>query len=232
MAVTALVTLDLPLADASQFVFISAALVYIITMHFAAKHEGLPIGYLTRPIEFADPVTLVDPLLYRTGPHPWGSRSRSDKILGWRVWFLIILSVALCLLCNLMGPATAVLVIPSLQWLTTAKVGNRMFMSLNSAQPPQINWDSWFWLWSQCWEEDTLNQRFACAYSPFGLQLDQWYVNAIATSGVAMSSQSSANNFPLTFAANSSAEVIGTNAYDYNVSRYPPPSEWQTKSLI
>lgn len=179
-------------------------------MHLAAKHDGLPIGYLTRPIEFADPVTLVDPLLYRTGPHPWGKRSRGDKILGWRVWFLIVFTVALCVLCNLMGPATAVLVIPSLQWLTTPKVGERMFNAINGAQPPQINWDSWFWIWSGCWQEDTRNQRFSCAYSPFGQQLDQWYANSVASDAEAVTSQAN-SKMSLTFAANYTGDLTVQN---------------------
>lgn len=180
-------------------------------MHFASKNEGLPVGYLTRPIEFADPVTLIDPLLYKTGPHPWGNRSRGDKILGRRVWFLIVLSVGLCILCNLMGPATAVLVIPSLQWLTTQKIGERQFTSLNSAEPPKLDSSGWFWWWSTyCSNQQIQDQEFSCAYYPFGQSLDQWAGNGV--SGQGMTSQSG-----LTFAANVTGKTSGRNAFDLNV---------------
>lgn len=193
------------------FVFISAALVYLVTMWFAAKHEGLPIGYLTRPIEFADPVTLVDPLLYRTGPHPWGNKSRGDKILGFRVYFLIILSVALCVLCNLMGPATAVLVIPTLQWITTDKVGTRQFIDLNSALPPQQDETAWFWRWTEdCSAEQIANQSFSCTYYPFGATLDQWAANSMTS--MVVTSQSG-----LSFSVNATGDQSGTNAWDAEV---------------
>lgn len=169
------------------------------------------MGYLTRPIEFADPVTLVDPLLYKTGPHPWGNKSQGDKILGRRVWSLIILSVALCILCNLMGPATAVLVIPSLQWVTTDKVGQRQFTSLNSAEPPKLDETAWFWWWTRsCSDAQLQNQQFTCVYDPFGLGLDQWVGNALAGSSV--SSQSG-----LAFQANVTADIGGKSAYDATV---------------
>ena len=35
------------------FELIAAALVYIVTMLLAGRKEGLPVGYLTRPSEFA-----------------------------------------------------------------------------------------------------------------------------------------------------------------------------------
>ena len=105
-------------------------------MIFAGKKEGFPIGYLTRPSEFSEIVSLIDPLLWVTGPSPFGPRSAETKKVGMRVWFLVLLSVFLCILCNLMGPATAVLVIPSLQWIKTKEVGSRMFTGLNAAGPP------------------------------------------------------------------------------------------------
>lgn len=181
-------------------------------MMFAGKHEGLPVGYLVRPIEFADPVTLVDPLLYRTGPHPWGKKqSSAERVLGRRVWFLIALSVGLCVLCNLMGPATAVLVIPSLQWITTERVGERQFTNLNSAQPPKIDPSAWFWYYTgECTAEHFSKQEFTCAYNPFGIYLDQWAGNVV--SGLALSSQSG-----LGFYTNSTGQITGSNAYDARV---------------
>lgn len=176
-------------------------------MLFASKHEGLPIGYLTRPIEFVDPVTLIDPLLYKTGPHPWGNKSRGDTILGRRVWFLVILSIALCVLCNLMGPATAVLVIPSLQWITTDRIGDRQFTALNSAQPPKVDYDSWFWDKTYCYQDQIQNQEFSCTYNPFGIALDQWLTNGLT--GLATTSQDG-----LTFNANVTGKVSGQNAFD------------------
>ena len=167
------------------FGIIAAALMYLITMIFAGKKEGLPVGYLTRPMEFADVIALLDPLLWVTGPSPFGvNKSAGEKRLGRRVWTLILLSLFLCILINLIGPATAVLVIPSLQWIETAHIGNRQFSNLNAGRPPRIGFESWVW-WrtTYCDEEDFQTHNYSCSQSPFGDALDTWTQSALAYGG-------------------------------------------------
>ena len=163
------------------FGIIAAALVYLITMRFAGKREGLPVGYLTRPMEFADVIALLDPLLWTTGPTPFGvNKSAGEKKLGRRVWALILLSVFLCLLINFMGPATAVLVIPSLQWIETAQIGDRQFSNLNAGRPPRLGLEGWFWLSTPgCSNEEIRTQNFTCTQWPFGEALDTWTQSAL-----------------------------------------------------
>ena len=109
-----------------------------------------------------------------------------------------------------MGPATAVLVIPSLQWIDTPKIGERQFVSLNSAQPPKNDWNTWFWwITADCSDEQLANQQYSCAYYPFGNGLDQWTSNALASSGVSTSSQDW-----LTFQGNVTGTVKGRNIWD------------------
>ncbi|KAI6823531.1 hypothetical protein KC340_g11738 [Hortaea werneckii] len=50
------------------FELIATALVYLVTMLLASKKDGLPIGYLTRPNEFADATGLFDRLLRTSLP--------------------------------------------------------------------------------------------------------------------------------------------------------------------
>ncbi|KAI7465658.1 hypothetical protein KC357_g7581 [Hortaea werneckii] len=50
------------------FELIATALVYLVTMLLASKKDGLPIGYLTRPNEFADATGLFDRLLWTSLP--------------------------------------------------------------------------------------------------------------------------------------------------------------------
>lgn len=164
------------------FGIIAAALMYLITMIFAGKREGLPVGYLTRPSEFADVIALLDPLLWTTGPTPFGAnKSEGEKRLGRRVWALILLSVFLCILINLMGPATAVLVIPSLQWIETGHVGDRQFSNLNAGRPPSSDFQGWFW-WSTgyyCSVQEIQAQNFTCTQYSFGNALDAWTQSAL-----------------------------------------------------
>lgn len=166
------------------FTIIAAALMYLITMEFAGKKEGLPVGYLTRPTEFADLVGLFDPLLWKTGPTPLRVKSAGEKKLGRRVWALIALSVFLCILINLMGPATAVLAIPSLNWMNTPDVGSRQFSQLNAGSPPVTGPEGWVWWQSyNCNNTNFQTQNYSCLQYPFGVALDSWIQSAIGFGG-------------------------------------------------
>lgn len=116
------------------FILICTWLVYLITIKLAQKREGLPIGYISRPSEFAEIPSLFDKLLWTTLRHS-SVRRRYPSAKG-RLWIFIIATVLLCALCNLMGPAVAVLVIPSLQWIDTEDIVTDRFISFNSANPP------------------------------------------------------------------------------------------------
>lgn len=194
------------------FGIIAASLVYLLTMKAAGKREGLPVGYLTRPMEFADPITLLDGLLWKTGPTPFGAKSAAEKRVGRQVWFLIAVSVFLCVLINLMGPATAVLVIPSLSYIYTKPFGDRMFQHMNAANPPQTTSDSWMWANLQaqgalCNETEFSDNKYACTLTPLGNSLDAWFTTFVATDGTGLTTQDS-----LTFAANYTAETKTNNA--------------------
>ena len=200
------------------FGIIAAALVYLITMRIAGKQEGLPVAYLTRPMEFADVVALLDPLLWVTGPSPLGVKPAGEKKLGRRVWALIALSVFLCILINLMGPATAVLVIPALQWIETGYVGTRQFLNLNAAHPPMIGLESWLW-WSTagtvCSNEDYLAHNYSCTQTPFGDALDTWTQTAI---GIGGASTGFTTQSDLTFQTNMTYQSSTTNSYEQLVN--------------
>ena len=195
------------------FGIIAAALIYLVTMRFAGTKEGLPIGYLTRPLEFADVVGLFDKLFWFTGPTPFGIKSQGEKRVGRRVWALITLSVFLCILINLMGPATAVLVIPSLQWVTTPQVGNRMFVNLNANSPPKIGLESWTW-WdsANCNEHDFRTHNYSCNLEPLGVALDTWIDSALAGSGNTGSGYTTQSG--LVFSINQTEKVSTKNSLE------------------
>ncbi|KAK5174658.1 uncharacterized protein LTR77_001740 [Saxophila tyrrhenica] len=196
------------------FGIIAAALMYILTMKAAGYKEGLPVGYLTRPLEFADPITLLDPLLWKTGPSPFGKKSAADKRVGLRVWQLIGLSLFLCVLINLMGPATAVLVIPALNIIPTAKVGQRVFQGLNAAEPPSTRADSWIW-WNlhastHCTKQEIQAKNYSCTLTPFGDSMDAWVSTYIASDGDA----GITTQLGLSFAANYTSKIKTDNAME------------------
>jgi hypothetical protein len=198
-------------------VAISVALVNLVTMRFASKEEGLPIGYFTRMTDFTEIITLIDPLPWRTAPLLFGDKSRERRI-GRRVWFLKALTVVLSVLCNLMGPATAVLVIPSLQWVTTDPVGDRAFLSLNSGSPPGSDNTSWFsnatWMpsWtSPCPLSAFARRNYTCTQDPFGRSLDAWIESTIAGRGTfGLAAQTDFVSRVLTFTANMTTQYAST----------------------
>ena len=201
------------------FVFISVALVYLVTMRFASKEEGVPIRYFTRMTDFTEIMTLIDPLPWRTAPSLFDNKS-SERHIGRRVWFLIALSVVLCVLCNLMGPATAVLEIPSLQWVTTELVGDRVFLSLNSGSQPGTDSTPWFsnatkltsWT-SPCPHSACALRNYTCTQDPFGRSLDAWIESSVASRGsFGLAAQTDYLGRMLTFTVNNTMQSTSTNA--------------------
>ncbi|KAK4495384.1 hypothetical protein PRZ48_013715 [Zasmidium cellare] len=153
------------------FILIATWLVYLVTMFLAGRKSGLPIAYITRPNEFAELAGVLDPLLWRTLPKPF--RKDGPKKARLRVWVFVGFTVALGCLCNLMGPATAVLVLPTLQWLETEKVEPTTLKSINSAKPPAVR--SWaYYSAPHCTEELWTNGNYSCTYNPWATAMDSW----------------------------------------------------------
>ncbi|KAK3109353.1 hypothetical protein LTR53_017481, partial [Teratosphaeriaceae sp. CCFEE 6253] len=157
------------------FELVAVALVYHYTMRLAAMKEGLPIGYLNRPNEFADLPGLFESLLWSSLPRAKGPQAYNKRSSRWRVWAFIAMTVILCFICNLIGPAIAVLVIPSLQWTKAPQVAYQTFTELGSGNPPSVdgfaNGDTFS---GSCVPDDFANQRYACTNYDWAEKLDSW----------------------------------------------------------
>lgn len=163
------------------FALIAAALVYLITFLIAGRQDGLPIGYLTRPSEFANLPGLLDPLLWRTLPSVSWRKNKAESVsYRLRIYAFITFTIFLCILSNLMGPATAVLALPSLQWITTPLVGDRRFASLNSGNPPTLGSAGPF-NETNCTATDISNLNFSCTAEPFASRMDSWIESYLAS---------------------------------------------------
>jgi hypothetical protein len=155
------------------FSLIAAALVYLITFLIAGKRDGLPVGYLTRPSEFANLPGLFDPLLWRTLPSV-SRRNGNAERKSYRLRIHLFISFT-------MGPATAVLALPSLQWITTPLLGNKTFSTLNSGSPPSLN-SSWFFYYeTNCTTADVESLKLSCTAEPFASKLDSWIESYLAS---------------------------------------------------
>ena len=94
------------------FVLIAFSLVFLATMTLAEHQGGLPTGCISRPFQYADLSSLFERSLWKSFPR---SRQKHDL----HIQAYIIFTILLCLLCSVLGPATAVVAIPSLQWRNT-----------------------------------------------------------------------------------------------------------------
>ncbi|KAI7570056.1 hypothetical protein KC316_g12183, partial [Hortaea werneckii] len=188
------------------FELIATALVYLVTMLLASKKDGLPIGYLTRPNEFADATGLFDRLLWTS--LPMGRHNEPYKCWSRiRIWAFIIMTILLCALCNLMGPAAAVLAIPSLQWIETERVSTGTFSHLNSANPPSTStlvtmaFNDTF---GSCHEYNFAAYNYTCASYDWAEKLDAW-VSSVVTSAAESSYQAITWQDVLSFTVNTTS---------------------------
>ena len=115
------------------FAFIATSLVFDVVMRLAKSSQGLPIGFLLTHLQFSDLSNLVNPLLWTSAQAPSSARTRSKRI---RLYLFVAFAVFLTILTNLMGPSTAALLIPALQWVRVVSKNEEQFQAISSGQPP------------------------------------------------------------------------------------------------
>lgn len=161
------------------FMIVAAGLVYDVGLLFARKGGGLPIGYLLTHLEFTDLRYIFNPLLW-TSPLPHRHSAPENRMRIVKLYFFAILTALLTILANLMGPATAVLVLPTLQWIDTPHVMNSTFNGTNVMFPPQAS-DTFDF----CNETQILAHNYSCTSGIFADSLD-----ALAAQGIASITES------------------------------------------
>lgn len=119
------------------FMFIATALLYDMAMIIARQEGGLPVGYLLTHLEFGDIRNLFNPTLWTSPfPHPQATRSQKHRKSVSRLVLFALLAALLTILANLMGPATAVLVLPTLQYVDTPHRASQVYRGLSLERSP------------------------------------------------------------------------------------------------
>ena len=156
---------------------IATALLFDVAMILARSPGGLPVGCLLTYLEFSDVKNLVNPLLW-TSPFP-GKDSPSDRKRRGitKLPLFALLAAFLTILTNLMGAATAVLLIPSLQWVETERVPKEIFDGLALAQPPQGN----MVFAGSCSDAQLSAGNFSCTSNVYGPSLDELAATALSS---------------------------------------------------
>ncbi|MCJ1449754.1 hypothetical protein MMC28_000082 [Mycoblastus sanguinarius] len=160
------------------FMIIATALLYDVTMAFARSHWGLPVGYIWTHLEFSDIKNLINPLLWTSAfPRPGASSSERKRFRSVKPFLFALLAVILTILTSLMGAATAVLLIPTLQWVETEQTPQQRFNGIALAQPPRR--DAVFP--GSCNNSQLLAGNFSCTSRVYGPSLDEWAATGLAS---------------------------------------------------
>ncbi|KAL8875924.1 MAG: hypothetical protein Q9198_005789, partial [Flavoplaca austrocitrina] len=157
------------------FMFVATSLVYDMGVMFAKKGRGLPVGYLLTHLEFGDIRYIVNPLLWTSPlPRKQGVPEKRSRII--KLYLFACITAMLTILANLMGPAAAVLVLPTLQWIDTPRIMHETFNHTAVAERPDGE-D----LFPRCSAEQLNNGNYSCTAHLYGPSLDEWAAHSTAS---------------------------------------------------
>lgn len=111
------------------FSIVATSLIYDLTMLLGRHGTGLPIAYLLTHVEFGDISTIFSHTF-------WTSSGLFTRQRRKTLALFAIFVALLCIACNLMGPATAVLVIPTLGWAEITVPGAERLNEIAASDPP------------------------------------------------------------------------------------------------
>ena len=214
------------------FMIAATSLLFDVAMLFAKRGRGLPVGFLLTHLEFGDIRNLLNPLLWTSPRGRSESRARTIKL-----YLFAVLATFLTILTNMMGPATAVLILPTLQWVDTAKLQAQRFNGTGIASPP--SGDNRF---IGCTNATLRAGNYSCTADFYGPSLDALAAYGIESSkqvreygyAILSSSQEDAVQFTLNATANGSLtwvpnrQVLRDLSYDFlrtsgNLLQLDPP---------
>lgn len=154
------------------FFIIATTLLYDVAMLFARRGGGLPVGFFLTHLEFGDVRNLLNPLMW-TAPvshKHWGARGATTA----KLYLFAILAAFLTILVNLMGPATAVLVLPTLQWVDTPRMPVEIFKDTALSASPKGDE-----VFTGCTAVNLDVYNYTCTLDMYGSNLDRWANSAI-----------------------------------------------------
>lgn len=171
------------------FVLIATSMVYDLSMIFATKGNGLPLGYFLTHLQVGDIRLLFNPLLWTSWnpnpnmyePNQLKQPKQIKQTRRFKLCMFAVIVIFLTILTNLMGPATAVLVLPTLQWVDTRHVPEQRFQETGAARPPRLSSRSGL---PGCDKDDFSAHNYSCTWFNYGPMLD-----SLATSAYLMFGQ-------------------------------------------
>ena len=152
------------------FVYVAGSLVWMVMKLMLKSKSGLPTGYLMRHIEFADLLTMREktfwaPLLSQKGLVKKGKRDMKSIYL-----FAFLLAIPVAIIANLMGPAIAVLVLPTQQMIDSAQLPQQQFLRLLVGNAPAGI--------PGCSSTQISARQYSCATAAYGSVVDSLSENS------------------------------------------------------
>lgn len=162
------------------FGFIAANFVYNLTAILSAQQQGLPLGLLGTFLEFKDIVFLITPFRW-TPPNDFRRKQALPSFTTLRLGLFLTFAALLSMVTNLMGPATAVLVLPTLTWVNSANITAQLYHNVAISDPPTANIS----LNPQpgnpaCNSTELHDRKYSCTYQEYGVSLDGLIESTIA----------------------------------------------------
>lgn len=143
------------------FMIVAAGILYDLLILLTKPGKHLPLGMLAKYVQFADILGLAE--------IPPGDKTHSHRL------FLVFVGF-MCITVNLMGPSTAVLMIPTIQWVDTSFRSLGTFDGMASHQPPQKPT-----IGRDCTSDLLEAGNFSCTASPYEFSLDQLFASVEAS---------------------------------------------------
>jgi hypothetical protein len=163
------------------FMYVAASFIYILAVHISVKDDRLPVSLLLVYAEFMDLLYLKDlamrirEFLKEKRQTTSGLVSAPPRIHPWILYSFIFVVACLCAIANLMGVATATLVLPGLQWIDINVNDSIAFDQLLSAYPPRGRFIR------GCQPGDLSSGFYSCTSNLYASSLDQLISSAVAT---------------------------------------------------
>jgi len=145
------------------FALVGAGFIYDILVIITAHRGHLPIGMFAKYLQFGDILSIFQ--------FPPGSKNSLH-------WGFIFFVGCMCVIMNLIGPAIAILMIPTLQWIDIDSTNPVLFVSLASSSPPSSVAIS-----PGCSASLLAAGNFSCTTEPYAHTLDELFASVAASLG-------------------------------------------------
>ena len=146
------------------FVYMAGSLVWMVARLLLQSRSGLPAAYLMRHVECGDILTMREPTFWTALRRPKGPGGLRRRDMRSVYLFVFLCAIPVTIIASLMGPAVAVLLIPTQQSLDAPQLPQQQFLRLLVGDAPTSV--------SGCSGAQLSARRYSCAAAAYGSVVD------------------------------------------------------------